>query len=101
MPGLRIKLTAEEYDRLVAAAEAELRPLDWQAEIIIQRELGLRAPLLGAPCQHRWVADVQPDGPMWFFAGDPTESVGSKDVFCARCGVTADDAAVRTAASGS
>lgn len=59
------------------------------------------------PCKHRWVTEVDqincmnPVHDEYFLQHvNSDETVNAKYVFCATCGVTADDAAVRTAASG-
>jgi hypothetical protein len=42
MPRVRIDLRKEAYDALAARAIAERRPVDWQAEVLIESGLGLR-----------------------------------------------------------
>jgi hypothetical protein len=40
MPTLRLDLDRETYDRLLRQADAERRPVVWQAEVILRRALG-------------------------------------------------------------
>ncbi len=44
MARLRIELDRETYSRLVSSALTEKRPVDWQAEVVIRRALGLPFP---------------------------------------------------------
>ena len=44
MPTLRVELDRETYDCLLRQAEAERRPVPWQAEVAIRRSLGLPFP---------------------------------------------------------
>jgi hypothetical protein len=45
MPILRIDLDAHSFERLAESAFRELRPVNWQAEVLIRRALGLLAPV--------------------------------------------------------
>jgi hypothetical protein len=42
MPRVRIDLKPEAYEALAARAIEERRPIDWQAEVLIESGLGLR-----------------------------------------------------------
>jgi len=44
MPILRIDLDAHSFERLAESAFRELRPVNWQAEVLLRRALGLLAP---------------------------------------------------------
>ncbi len=44
MPTLRLDLDRETYDHLLRQAEAERRPIVWQAEVAIRRALHLPFP---------------------------------------------------------
>jgi len=44
VPLLKLDLDPETYARLVAEADAERRPINWQAEVTIRRALGLSFP---------------------------------------------------------
>jgi hypothetical protein len=58
MPRLRIDLKPEAYEALAAKAIEERRPVDWQAEVLIESGLGLR----DRPHQRRSRSPhVQPD----------------------------------------
>jgi hypothetical protein len=41
---VRLDLDTDTFTRLVEAAVAERRPVDWQAEVILRRALGLPFP---------------------------------------------------------
>jgi hypothetical protein len=41
---LRLELDQETHDALLKAALVEKRPIDWQAEVILRRALGLPFP---------------------------------------------------------
>jgi hypothetical protein len=45
MPRLKLDLDPELYGRLLDAAEAERRPVLWQAEVSLRRALGLPFPV--------------------------------------------------------
>jgi hypothetical protein len=42
MAKVRLELTDETFDRLMRAAVSERRPVDWQAEVLLERALGIR-----------------------------------------------------------
>lgn len=42
MPRVRLDLDQSTFDALVEAATAELRPIAWQAEVMLRRVLGIR-----------------------------------------------------------
>jgi len=44
MPRLRIEIDQQTYDKLAESAVRELRPVVWQAEVLIRRALGLPFP---------------------------------------------------------
>ena len=44
MPSLRLDLDRETYDHLLSRAEAERRPVAWQAEVMLRRAVGLPFP---------------------------------------------------------
>ena len=44
MPTLRIDLDRATFERLSKQADAERRPIIWQAEIVLRRALGLPFP---------------------------------------------------------
>lgn len=44
MPRLKIDLDDQIYEKLVQAAVSERRPIVWQAEVTLQRALGLPFP---------------------------------------------------------
>ncbi len=43
MPTIKIELEQDAYERLVERAEAERRPIDWQAEVMLRRAVKLPA----------------------------------------------------------
>lgn len=43
MPRVRLDLKPQTYEALAARAVEERRPIDWQAEVLIESGLGLRA----------------------------------------------------------
>ena len=45
MATLQIRLDPETHGKLVDSALAERRPVNWQAEVIIRRALGLPFPM--------------------------------------------------------
>lgn len=49
MPTLRLDLDAATFERLTAVAIAELRPIPWQAEVLLRKALGMPFPLPGQP----------------------------------------------------
>ena len=44
MPHIRIDLDQETYSALMHKADEERRPLQWQAEVLLRRALGLQFP---------------------------------------------------------
>jgi hypothetical protein len=42
MPRVRLDLKPQTYEALAARAVEERRPIDWQAEVLIESGLGLR-----------------------------------------------------------
>jgi hypothetical protein len=44
MPRVRLDLKPQTYEALAARAVEERRPIDWQAEVLIESSLGLRHP---------------------------------------------------------
>jgi hypothetical protein len=42
MPRVRLDLKPQTYEALAARAIEERRPIDWQAEVLIESSLGLR-----------------------------------------------------------
>jgi hypothetical protein len=44
VPLLKLDLDPETYARLVAEADAERRPIHWQAEVTLRRAFGLPFP---------------------------------------------------------
>lgn len=44
---LKLEIDSETAERLVASAGAERRPVDWQAEVLLRRALGLPFPREG------------------------------------------------------
>jgi hypothetical protein len=44
MPTIRIDLDTECFKRLAESAVEELRPIPWQAEVLLRRALGLPFP---------------------------------------------------------
>jgi hypothetical protein len=44
VPTLKLELNQETYGRLVVEADAERRPVNWQAEVTLRRALGLPFP---------------------------------------------------------
>lgn len=49
MPVLRIDLDAHSFERLAESAFRELRPVNWQAEVLLKRALGVLAPVPTVP----------------------------------------------------
>jgi hypothetical protein len=45
MPIIRLDLDAETFKRLAEIAVDERRPIPWQAEVLLQRAMGLPSPL--------------------------------------------------------
>ena len=45
MARLRLELDSETYLKLLDSALAEKRPVDWQAEVMLRRALGLPFPV--------------------------------------------------------
>jgi hypothetical protein len=55
VPLLKVSLDSETYARLTDQASSERRPIQWQAEVVLRRGLGLPFPLQ----QHAQEADSQ------------------------------------------
>jgi hypothetical protein len=42
MPKVRLELKQETFDKLLTVAVADRRPVDWQAEVLLELALGIR-----------------------------------------------------------
>jgi hypothetical protein len=49
MPRIRIDLNSQSFEALTRRAAAERRPIDLQAEVLIERALGVRTPEQRSP----------------------------------------------------
>jgi hypothetical protein len=56
---VRVDLTPLTYDKLVAKAIEERRPVDWQAEVLIESGLGMRHQRVPPP--RAWARTVEGD----------------------------------------
>lgn len=59
MPSLRMDVPTEVYDRIVAEAKAEMRPIQWHAVVLLRKALGLPFPLPVEPKPEpkKWMDD--------------------------------------------
>jgi hypothetical protein len=49
MPTIKLAIDAETYDRLSASAVRDLRPIPWQALVLLREALGLTFPCRQEP----------------------------------------------------